>query len=56
MLTAQLFNCQTPNLTPGGNPTFVEFKEDYLEGLFIKKKQGSPAGKAADCSFLPIVI
>ena len=32
----QLFSCATPSITPGGNPTFIEFKEEYLERLFVK--------------------
>jgi len=35
-LIAQLFACDTPNLTPGGNPTYIEFKEDYIDRLFVK--------------------
>lgn len=34
-LVYQLFACQIPNLTPNGDsPTYVSFKEDYLDGLF----------------------
>ncbi len=36
MIAEQLFACNTPNLTPGGSPTYVEFKEDYIERLFVK--------------------
>ena len=35
-LIAQLFACDTPNLTPGGNPTYIELKEDYIDRLFVK--------------------
>lgn len=35
-LVEQLFACETPNLTPTGSPTYVEFKQDYLERLFEK--------------------
>ncbi len=35
-LVAQLFACETPNLTPGGNPTYVEFNEEYIDRLFVK--------------------
>ncbi len=35
-LVAQLFACATPNLTPGGNPTYVEFKEEYIDKLFVR--------------------
>ncbi len=33
-LTDALFACTTPNVTPGGNPTYLEFKEDYLNRMF----------------------
>ena len=36
MITEQLFACDTPNITPGGSPTYAEFKGDYLEKLFVK--------------------
>jgi DNA mismatch repair protein MutL len=35
-LVEELFSCQTPNVTPNGNPTYLEFKEDYLERMFGK--------------------
>jgi DNA mismatch repair protein MutL len=35
-LVSDLFLCQTPNTTVNGNPTFVDFKEDYLDKLFTK--------------------
>jgi len=33
-LLSDLFNCETPNVTPNGSPTYMEFKEDYLERMF----------------------
>lgn len=33
-LIEELFKCTTPNITPTGNPTFLEFKEDYLDRMF----------------------
>jgi DNA mismatch repair protein MutL len=33
-LTEELFASAQPNITPGGDPTYVEFKDDYLERLF----------------------
>lgn len=36
MLVQELFNCSTPNLTINGNPTYIEFKKDYIERLFNK--------------------
>jgi len=33
-LTAELFRCAQPNVTAAGNPTYIEFKKDYLEQLF----------------------
>ncbi|ANI90318.1 DNA mismatch repair protein MutL [Arachidicoccus ginsenosidimutans] len=34
-LVEDLFQCQTSNLSPSGSsPTFIEFKENYLDGLF----------------------
>ncbi len=35
-LIEDLFKCQTPNTTATGNPTFIEFKEDYLDRMFTK--------------------
>ncbi len=35
-LVEDLFKCQLPNVTANGNPTFVEFKEDYIEKMFTK--------------------
>lgn len=34
VLAEALFNCQIPNVTPGGSPTYLEFKGDYLEKMF----------------------
>lgn len=36
-LIEDLFACHTPNTTPSGSPTYVEFKEDYLDRMFGKK-------------------
>ena len=33
-LVEDLFKCQQPNTTANGNPTFVEFKKDYLDKMF----------------------
>ena len=33
-LVTDLFKCAQPNVTAGGNPTYIEFKKDYLEQLF----------------------
>lgn len=33
-LVEELFACQTTNITPTGSPTYVEFKEDYLDRMF----------------------
>jgi DNA mismatch repair protein MutL len=33
-LIHDLFNCEQPNTTASGNPTYIEFKKDYLEQLF----------------------
>ena len=33
-LVSDLFNCTRPNITAGGNPTYIEFKKDYLDQLF----------------------
>jgi DNA mismatch repair protein MutL len=35
-LTEELFASATPNVTPNGNPTYLEFKADYLERIFGK--------------------
>jgi DNA mismatch repair protein MutL len=34
VIIEDLFKCNTPNITPNGNPTYMEFKKDYLEKLF----------------------
>ncbi|MBS1601574.1 MAG: DNA mismatch repair endonuclease MutL [Bacteroidetes bacterium] len=34
MLVNDLFACTQHNVTPGGDPTFIEFKPDYVEKLF----------------------
>ncbi|MDF2186952.1 DNA mismatch repair endonuclease MutL [Paraflavitalea sp. CAU 1676] len=33
-LIDDLFKCKQANVTAGGNPTYIEFKRDYLETLF----------------------
>jgi DNA mismatch repair protein MutL len=33
-LVDDLFSCKQYNVTPGGDPTFIEFKKDYVEKLF----------------------
>ena len=33
-LARDLFACQTPNVTPSGRPTYLEFKKDQLEKMF----------------------
>lgn len=33
-LVAALFECNTPNITPTGSPTYLAFKEDYLSRMF----------------------
>ncbi len=35
-LLNDLFACQQHNITAAGNPTYIEFKKDYLEKLFTK--------------------
>ncbi|MEO6914387.1 MAG: DNA mismatch repair endonuclease MutL [Chitinophagaceae bacterium] len=35
-LVEDLFECSIPNVTPDGQPTFIDFKKDYLERLFRK--------------------
>lgn len=35
-LAEELFTCNTPNITPTGSPTYLEFKEDYLDRMFGK--------------------
>jgi len=36
VLINDLFNCNTPNATANGNPTYLEFKQSYLESMFGK--------------------
>ncbi|HEY4876735.1 MAG TPA: DNA mismatch repair endonuclease MutL [Puia sp.] len=36
VLIQELFNCSQPNIAPNGNPTYIEFKKDYLDQLFGK--------------------
>ncbi len=35
-LVEELFQCTTPNITISGAPTYLEFKEDYLDRMFGK--------------------
>jgi DNA mismatch repair protein MutL len=35
-LIESLFACTTPGVTPAGSPTYIEYKEDYLDQLFGK--------------------
>lgn len=35
-LIESLFNCDTPNVSANGAPTYIDFKEGYLDGLFSK--------------------
>ncbi len=35
-LVKNLFSCTQPNVTPNGNPVYLEFKKDQLEKLFGK--------------------
>ena len=35
-LLEELFRCQQPNTTAGGNPTYVEFPKEYMDQLFKK--------------------
>jgi DNA mismatch repair protein MutL len=36
VLVEELFSCKTPNITPNGTPTYLEFKADYLDRMFGK--------------------
>ena len=36
LLLEDLFKCNQPNSSPSGQPTFVEFKTEYLERIFSK--------------------
>ncbi len=33
-LVSDLFQCSTPNVSPDGNPTYLEFKKEQLEKMF----------------------
>ena len=33
-LVEDLFKCNATNVTPTGSPTYIEFKEDYLDRMF----------------------
>jgi DNA mismatch repair protein MutL len=35
-LIGDLFSCQMPNVSPTGRPTYLEFKKDELERMFIR--------------------
>lgn len=35
-LLEELFTCNTPNVTPTSSPTYLEYKEDYLDRMFGK--------------------
>ncbi len=35
-LVNDLFSCEQPNVTPDGNPTYLEFKQEQLEKMFGK--------------------
>ncbi len=35
-LATGLFACEQPNTTPAGNPTYIEFRKEYVEKLFGK--------------------
>jgi DNA mismatch repair protein MutL len=35
-LVSDLFQCQQPNMSPTGRPTYLEFKKDQLEKMFGK--------------------
>ncbi|MEO7531842.1 MAG: DNA mismatch repair endonuclease MutL [Sediminibacterium sp.] len=34
VLVEDLFTCSSPNVTPTGSPTYLEFKEEYLDKMF----------------------
>jgi DNA mismatch repair protein MutL len=34
VVVEDLFNCVTPNITPNGKPTYLEFKKDELDKMF----------------------
>ncbi|MEP7257289.1 MAG: DNA mismatch repair endonuclease MutL [Flavitalea sp.] len=35
-LLEELFQCQQPNTTASGNPTYIEFRKEYMDQLFKK--------------------
>jgi DNA mismatch repair protein MutL len=35
-LISSLFQCRQPNISPSGKPTYLEFKKDQLEKMFIR--------------------
>jgi DNA mismatch repair protein MutL len=35
-LINDLFQCQQPNMSPAGKPTYLQFKKDQLEKMFGK--------------------
>jgi DNA mismatch repair protein MutL len=35
-LVNDLFQCNQPNVSPDGNPTYLEFKKEQLERMFGK--------------------
>lgn len=35
-LVSELFSCQPPNISPAGKPTYLEFKKDQLEKMFLR--------------------
>jgi DNA mismatch repair protein MutL len=37
-LVYELFQCKQPNVSPDGNPTYLEFKKEQLDKMFGKSK------------------
>jgi len=35
-LVNDLFACEQPNISPDGNPTYLEFKQDQLDKMFSR--------------------
>jgi len=35
-LIRELFSCRQPNISPAGKPTYLEFKKDQLEKMFLR--------------------
>jgi len=35
-IVTNLFACRQPNASPSGKPTYVEFKRDQLEKMFMR--------------------